>query len=122
MARITPIGQEALPNPSKVIRQENPFGDNLLGHWGATSPRQAWTRLEVTAQNRIKITAGHNNMNGVLNAHPSGELLLSLYSGAGESTANLEGHWRLEADQLFLEFRAMDMHFRRMQKLTDTHF
>jgi hypothetical protein len=121
MARITPVGQEALPNPSKVFRQEHPFGDQLVGHWGATSPRQAWTRLEINAQQRIKITAGHNHMSGILNAHPSGELHLSLYSGAGESTVSLEGHWRLEAEQLFLEFRSMDMHFKRMQKLTDTH-
>jgi hypothetical protein len=121
MARISPSGQDTLPHPSKVFRQDTSLGTALVGFWGAVSPRQAWTRLEINAQQRVKISTGQSQMSGILHAHPSGELQLTLYSGAGESTANLEGNWRLNGAELHLEFRAMDMIFARMLKLTDTH-
>jgi hypothetical protein len=121
MARISPSGQDTLPNPSKVFRQDTSVGVALVGFWGALSPRQAWTRLEINAQQRVKITAGQSQMSGLIQAHPSGEMQLTLYSGAGESTANLDGLWRLVGEELHLEFRSMDMVFRRMLKLTDTH-
>jgi hypothetical protein len=121
MARISPSGQDSLPNPSKVFRQDTNLGADLVGFWGALSPRQAWTRLEINPQQRVKISTGQSQMSGILHVHPSGEMQLTLYSGAGESTANLEGNWSLVGDELHLEFRAMEMMFRRMRKLTDTH-
>lgn len=121
MARIAPTGQDVLPNLSKVYRTEPALGNTLVGFWGALSPRQAWSRLEINAQQRIKITVGNSQMSGGILFQPSGELQLTLYSGAGESTANLEGNWQLAGDELLLEFRAMEMSFRRMLKLTDTH-
>jgi hypothetical protein len=110
MARINP-SSEQLPNPSKVWRAEPQLNNFLLGTWNAASARQAWTSIVVTPDQRTKITAGSKIMSGLIETHASGELLLTLYAGAGESTVQLAGTWQISGQELRLEFKATDMIF-----------
>ena len=111
MARIHPNSTEQLPNPSKVWRTEPQINNFLLGSWNAASARQAWTSFVVSPDQRVKITAGSKVMSGLVESHASGKLLLTLYAGAGESTVQLEGMWRISGQELRLEFKATDMIF-----------
>jgi hypothetical protein len=103
MARLSFGQQPAIPDDRE-----------LIGRWAATTPHQAWTRLDINAQERIRIVAGQNQMGGTINAMSNGGLQLSLFAGAGENTASLDGQWQLEGEQLLLEFRAMNMRFKRI--------
>ncbi len=115
MARINPNLQEQLPNSSKVLRAEPQLSNSLLGVWSAASARQAWTSLNVLADQRVKITAGNKVMSGVIESHASGELLLTLYAGAGETTVQLAGTWQIHDSELRFEFKATDMVFIRVR-------
>ncbi len=111
MARINPNSTDQLPNSSKVWRAEPQLNNFLLGAWSAASARQSWTSFVVTPDQRVKITAGSKIMSGMIESHASGKLLLTLYAGAGESTAQLEGTWHISGQELRLEFKATDMIF-----------
>ncbi len=115
MARLSPNLQDALPNPSKVLRPDA-LSNPLLGIWNSATDRQAWTRLEVNLDQRVKITSGNTLMSGLLEAHQSGELKLTLYSGAGESTARLEGTWQIHGEELTMFFKATELMFARANK------
>ena len=114
MARINSTTREILPNPSKVLRPGQELSHETIGTWAANTSHQAWNRLEITANQRIKITSGNNLISGVFEAQASGKLRLTIYAGAGESTVQLNGTWQIQGIELKLEFKAMDMHFVRV--------
>ncbi len=111
MARNPQFFQDQLKNPSKVLNEEPKLSQAMLGMWNAAAEHQAWTHLLVTPDQRIKITAGNQIMSGMIETHQSGELLLTLYAGAGASTVQLDGTWSLTGKELRLEFKATDMLF-----------
>jgi hypothetical protein len=111
MARIPQFFQDQVKNPSKVLNEAPKFSQAMFGTWSAAAEHQAWTHLQVSAEQRVKITAGNQIMSGMIETHQSGELLLTIYAGAGESTVQLSGTWNLTGKELRLEFKATDMLF-----------
>lgn len=119
MARIPSVGQNLIPHPSRVQRQAIDLGGSCIGSWTALNLHQAWTRLEIRPNQGVKIASRQSQMSGTLRTDPSGDFVLTLHAGAGESTATLEGSWRIANDELYLELPSMTMAFKRVQASSD---